>query len=260
MLASPGAVAVEIGPVAVRWYGLIITGALILGTILAYREVIRRGRDPGPLVDIVIIAILAGLVGGRIYYVLVDWQFYAQDLMKILAIWEGGVGILGVIVGALLAITAYGKLKGLPLLAYCDICAPSAALAQAIGRWGDFFNEEAFGPPTDLPWKLYISSSNRPVHLQQHDYFHPTFLYLSLWNLLVFAVLYLVLRKRLEQMPGALTLVYLGLYACGRFFIEAIPVESPMLGSLRAAQVVSVLLFLAAAGGLGYLGLKRRAV
>jgi len=260
MFASPGTIAVEIGPVTIRWYGLIITGALVLGTILAYREVIRRGRDPGPLVDIVIIAILAGLIGGRFYAVFFDWEFYAQRPLKILAVWEGGTGILGAILGAFLAVAVYAKLKGLSVLPYCDICAPSAALAQAVGRWGDFFNEEAFGTPTDLPWKLYISPSNRPVPFQQHEYFHPTFLYLSLWNLLVFFVLYFFLRKPLERIPGALTLVYLGLYACGRFFIEAMRLESPMLGSLRAAQLISVLMFLAAAGGLAYLGLKRSAV
>jgi phosphatidylglycerol:prolipoprotein diacylglycerol transferase len=237
-----------------------MTGAILLGTALAYLEVVRRGREPEPLVDIIIVAILAGLVGGRFYYVLFQWEVFAGRPMKILAIWEGGMGIFGVILGAFLAITLYGKLKGLPLLTYCDICAPSAALAQAIGRWGNFFNEEAFGTPTDLPWKLYIDPLHRPLHLQQHEYFHPTFLYESLWNLLVFAVLYFVLRKRLERMPGALTLVYLGLYSCGRFFIESIRIDSPMLGSFRAAQVLSVLLFLAAAGGLAYLRLKRRAV
>ncbi|MHC4478948.1 MAG: prolipoprotein diacylglyceryl transferase [Planctomycetota bacterium] len=259
MFASPGAVAFEIGSFEIRWFGLIITAALILGTILAYREAVRRGRDPEPLVDIIIIAILAGLVGGRIYYVLLYWPHFAQDLMKILAVWEGGMGVLGAILGALLAVILYGKLKGLPVLPYCDICAPFAALAQAIGRWGTFFNEEAFGAPTDLPWKLYISPSNRPLQLQQYEYFHPTFLYESLWNLFIFAVLYFIFRKRLAQIPGALTCLYLGLYACGRFLIESIRVDSPLLGSLRTAQVLSVLFFLAAAGGLAYLRLKRRA-
>jgi phosphatidylglycerol:prolipoprotein diacylglycerol transferase len=259
MLASPGAVAFAIGPVSVRWYGLIMAGAIIVGAALAYREAVRRGRDPEPLVDIIIIAILAGLVGGRFYSVYFHWELYAGQPLKILAVWEGGMGVLGAILGAFLAIILYGKLKGLSLSPYCDICAPFAALAQAIGRWGTFFNEEAFGAPTDLPWKLYISPLNRPLNLQQHEYFHPTFLYLSLWNLLVFAVLYFVLHKPLERMPGALTFMYLGLYACGRFLIESTRVQSPMLGSLRAAQVLSVLFFLAAAGGMAYLRLKRRA-
>jgi phosphatidylglycerol:prolipoprotein diacylglycerol transferase len=258
MLASPGAVAFEVGPVTVRWYGLIMAGAIMVGATLAYREAIRRGRDPEPLVDMIIIAILAGLVGGRFYSVFFHWELFAEHPAMILAVWEGGMGVLGAILGALLVIAVYGKLKGLPMLPYCDICAPFAALAQAIGRWGTFFNEEAFGAPTDLPWKLYISSSNRPAALQQQEYFHPTFLYLSLWNLFVFAVLYFVLRKPLERMPGALTFMYLGIYACGRFLIEFLWVESPMLGSFRAAQVLSVLFFLAAAGGLAYLRLKRK--
>jgi phosphatidylglycerol:prolipoprotein diacylglycerol transferase len=258
MLASPGAVAFEVGPVAIRWYGLIMAGAIIVGAALAYRETVRRGKDPEPLVDIIIIAILAGLVGGRFYSVYFHWEHYAEQPLKILSVWEGGMGVLGAILGAILAIAVYGKLKDLPVLPYYDICAPFAALAQAIGRWGTFFNEEAFGAPTDLPWKLYISPPQRPLVLQQHEYFHPTFLYLSLWNFLVFAVLYFALRKPLERMPGALTFMYLGLYACGRFLIEFLWVESPMLGSFRAAQVLSVLFFLAAAGGLAYLSLKRR--
>ena len=258
MFASPGAIAVQIGPISLRWYGLIVTGGLLVATFLAYREAIRRGQNPKSLLDVIAVGIVAGLIGGRLYYVLFHWQSYAPQPIKILAIWKGGIGVLGVMLGVLLGISLYGKLKGLPLLTYLDILAPPAVLAQAIGLWGNFFNEQAFGTPTDLPWKLYIDLLHRPPDLWQYEYFHPTFLYQSLWNVLVFAILTFLLRKRLERMPGALVLAYLGLYSLGRFFIEPLQSDSEMLGPLKAAQVISALLFFASAGGLAYLGLKRR--
>jgi phosphatidylglycerol:prolipoprotein diacylglycerol transferase len=138
-----------------------------------------------------------------------------------------------------------------------DILAPGVAIGQAIGRWGNFFNQEAFGVPTDLPWKLYIDPYHRPPDLKAFDYFHPTFLYESLWNLLVFCVLWFGLRRRLEGRPGALVLCYLGLYSLGRFFVEGLRIDSLMLGSLRAAQVMSLLLVAASAAGLALVMRKR---
>src|SRR5262249_38709092 len=128
--------------------------------------------------------------------------------------------------------------KGLPLLTYLDIVAPPLILAQAIGRWGNFFNEEAFGRPTDLPWKLYISEPRRPPAFVDQQFFHPTFLYESLWNAVCFLLLYFALRRRLERAPGALFLAYLGVYSLGRFFVEGLRTDSLMLGSLRVAQLV----------------------
>jgi phosphatidylglycerol:prolipoprotein diacylglycerol transferase len=147
--------------------------------------------------------------------------------------------------------------KGLPLLTYLDIVAPSLALGQAIGRWGNFFNEEAFGGPTDVPWKLYISEPRRPPALADQQYFHPTFLYESLWNAGTFLVLYLLLRRRLDRAPGALFLAYIGLYSLGRFWIEGLRTDSLMLGSLRVAQLVSVVAVAVAAIGIPIL-LRRR--
>ena len=243
MFSSPGAVAIKIGPLAIRWYGLLIAAAVLFGTMLAQREAVRRREDPDRLLDVVVLAVLAGLVGARLYYVAFNWADYKLHPFKILAVWEGGLAIHGGLIAAALAILLYGRAKRLPILIYLDIMVPSVTLGQAIGRWGNFFNQEAFGTPTDLPWKLYIAPYHRPPPLASFEYFHPTFLYESLWNLGVFALLFWGLRKRLEDRPGALTLAYFALYSIGRFIVEGFRIDSLMLGSLRAAQVVSAILF-----------------
>jgi phosphatidylglycerol:prolipoprotein diacylglycerol transferase len=137
-------------------------------------------------------------------------------------------------------------LKGL------DIAAPPMVLGQAIGRWGNFFNEEAFGRPTDLPWKLFISPEHRPLGYAQFEYFHPTFLYESLWDLAVFLLLVGVLRSRLKTRPGALFFAYVGLYSIGRFAIEALRLDSFWLGSVRVPQLASLVGVLVALVGMAW--------
>ncbi len=253
MFASPGAVALQLGPITIRWYGLLIASAVLIGTLLAQREARRRGEDPEPLINLAMIAIIAGLVGARLYYVLFNWDYYGAHPLKIVAVWEGGLAIHGGLIGGIGVGGILAWRRRLPVFTYLDVVAPSLALGQAIGRWGNFFNEEAFGTPTDLPWKLYISASHRPPHLAEYDYFHPTFLYESMWDLVVFALLFFVLRKRLEPYGGALFLGYLGLYSLGRFFVEGLRIDSLMLGPFRAAQVVSLVLILGSVGGLWWL-------
>jgi phosphatidylglycerol---prolipoprotein diacylglyceryl transferase len=242
MFASPGPFVLQIGPFAIRWYGLLFATGVLLGTWLAQREAIRRGQDSEQLLNVIVFGVMAGLIGARLYYVLFNWGYYGLRPLKILAVWEGGLAIHGGLLAGGLAAVIYSVCKKLPVLTYLDIMAPSALLGQAIGRWGNFFNQEAFGIPTNLPWKLYIEPHYRPPHLAGYEYFHPTFLYESLWNLLVFAILYFLLRRRLQRVPGTLALYYLGLYSVGRFFVEGLRIDSLMLGPLRAAQVVSLVL------------------
>jgi phosphatidylglycerol:prolipoprotein diacylglycerol transferase len=254
MFASPGAIIVEIGRFAIRWYGLLIACAVLIGTLLAQREARRRGEDPEELINVAVIAIIAALVGARLYYVIFNWHHYGSEpWWKIVAIWEGGLAIHGGLLAGVVVGMIWARRRKLPTFVYLDIVAPSLVLGQAIGRWGNFFNQEAFGTPTNLPWKLYIDPAHRPTHLAEYDYFHPTFLYESLWNLAVFGLLFLLLRKRLEPYPGALFLSYLGLYSLGRLFIEGLRTDSLMLGPFRAAQVVSLLLILCSIGGLWWL-------
>ena len=258
MFASPGAIALSIGPLAIRWYGLLIAAGVLLGTTLAHREAIRRGQDPDVLLNGIVFTVLTALVGARLYYVVFNWDYYRSHLGKIVAVWEGGLAIHGGLIVGAITVAFYCRQARLSLPVTLDILAPCVAIGQAIGRWGNFFNQEAFGTPTDLPWKLYIDPAHRPPQYAGLEYFHPTFLYESVWNFLVFLLLWFGLRKRLESRRGALTLCYLGLYSIGRFFVEGLRTDSLMLGSLRAAQVVSLLLVAASGIALLLMAAKRK--
>jgi phosphatidylglycerol:prolipoprotein diacylglycerol transferase len=266
---SPGPIAVSLKlppdvpligslTLSIRWYGVLIATAMALGLYLASREAVRRGEPSDELLKAAEFALIGGLLGARLYYVLFNLDYYQREpWWRVFAVWEGGLAIHGGLIGGLLAGGAYVASRGLPLRTYLDIAAPYLALGQAIGRWGNFFNEEAFGGPTALPWKLYISEAHRPPQFIDQPYFHPTFLYESLWDLGVFAVLVLGLRRRLEPAPGALFLAYLGLYSLGRLWIEGLRTDSLMLGSIRVAQLVSVIAIVVAAVSLPLL-LRRR--
>jgi phosphatidylglycerol---prolipoprotein diacylglyceryl transferase len=240
MFRSPGPVALQFGPLSIRWYGVLMALAMAVGLWLAYRDAKRRGLDPESFLKAAELGLLGALVGARLYYVLFNLDYYSQFPRKILAVWEGGLAIHGGILGGLLVGGGYAWWRRLPVLRFLDVAAPSLVLGQAIGRWGNYFNEEAFGTPTSLPWKLYISPSHRPLLYAQEDYFHPAFLYESLWDVGVFIVLVALLRKRLARAPGALFLAYVGLYSAGRFVTEAIRTDPLMLGPLRVAQLVSL--------------------
>lgn len=245
--------------VSIRWYGVLIASSMAFGLWLSAREAVRRGESPDDLLKAAEIALIGGLIGARLYYVLFNLDYYqTQPWWRIFAVWEGGLAIHGGLIAGLLTGGAYVWAKGLPLLTYLDIVAPSLALAQAIGRWGNFFNEEAFGGPTDLPWKLFISEPRRPPAYVDQQFFHPTFLYESLWNVGAFFILYVVLRRRLERAPGALFLAYLALYSLGRFWIEGLRTDSLMLGSFRIAQIVSVTAVVVAVVGIPILLRRRR--
>src|SRR5213083_2786830 len=258
MFHSPGAIAIQLGPLSFRWYGILMASAMGLGLWLAYREAGRRGLDPDSMLKASELALLGGLVGARLYYVAFNLEYYSQLPAKIFAVWEGGLAIHGGVIGGILVGGGYAWLRGLPVLRYLDIAAPSLALGQAIGRWGNFFNEEAFGAPTNLPWKLYISAGHRPPGFARFDYFHPTFLYESLWDLLMFIVLVAGLRARLHRQPGALFFAYVGLYSVGRFMIESVRLDSFWIGPFRVAQIASVVGVAVAIAGLAWT--HRRAV
>ncbi|MBI3454722.1 MAG: prolipoprotein diacylglyceryl transferase [Candidatus Rokubacteria bacterium] len=235
-----------------------MASAIALGLWLAFRDATRRGERAEELLKAAEVAIIGGLIGARLYYVLFNLDYYeTQPWWRTFAVWEGGLAIHGGLIGGLIAGGVYVASHRLPLLTYLDIVAPYLALGQAIGRWGNFFNEEAFGRPTDLPWKLYISQPHRPPPLIEAEYFHPTFLYESLWDLAVFVVLVVALRRRLQRAPGAVFLAYLGLYSLGRFWIEGLRMDSLMLGPLRVAQLVSVIAVVIAGVGVPIL-LRRR--
>src|SRR5262245_4121993 len=224
---------------------------MALGLWLAAREATRRGERPDELLKASEFALVGALVGARLYYVLFNLDYYqSQPWWRTLAVWEGGLAIHGGLLGGLLVGGLYVWSHALPFWIYLDAVTPALPLGQAIGRWGNFFNEEAFGGPTDLPWKLFISQPHRPPEYVDVAFFHPTFLYESIWDLAVFLLLWFGLRRRVERAPGALFLAYVGLYSIGRFWVEGLRTDSLMLGPLRIAQVVSVLGVLLAAVGL----------
>lgn len=241
---SPGPIIFEIGPITVRWYGLLIALAILIGVTLSQYLAKRRGVKPELLGDLAIWLLLAAIPCARIYYVLFEWQEYAQRPEDIIAIWKGGIAIHGAIIGGAIAAIIFARLNRVSFWQLSDLVVPSLVLGQAIGRWGNFFNSEAFGRPTDLPWKLYIPPTRRPPEYLNYDYFHPTFLYESIWNLAVFALLiYLFfwgLKHKERLKIGTLTFVYLISYSIGRFWIEALRTDSLMLGYLKIAQIVSL--------------------
>src|SRR5205807_1606684 len=161
MFRSPGAIAFHLGPLTIRWYGVLMATAILVGFWLADRAAKREGVSADKLLNAGQWAIIAGLVGARIYEVIFNWDYYGQHPWKIPAVWEGGLAIHGGLIAGILTGLWVARREGLPIRRSLDIVAPSIAIGQAIGRWGNFFNEEAFGTPTDLPWRLYISPQNR---------------------------------------------------------------------------------------------------
>jgi phosphatidylglycerol:prolipoprotein diacylglycerol transferase len=257
MFRSPGAVAIEIGPLSIRWYGILMALAIGVGFWLAHRQARAEKLPADDLLRVAQWAVIAGLIGARLYEVLFNWDYYGRYPGKILAVWEGGLAIHGgLIVGPLVGVYLARHWK-VPILRGLDVAAPSIAIGQAIGRWGNFFNEEAFGRPTDLPWKLYISPPHRPPSFAGDDFFHPTFLYESLWDLGIFLALVWWLRPGLRERPGALFFCYVGLYSVGRFMIESLRLDSFWLDGFRVPQLASVAGCIVAAVGLVVLARRR---
>lgn len=261
LFTSPGPLLFQLGPFSLRWYGLLIAVAVLLGLLLSTRLGRQRGIDPTLITDLLPILVLAAVVGARIYYVVFEWRQYQLNWLDALAVWRGGIAIHGALIGGTLAVILYARWRRIAFWNLLDVLLPSVALGQAIGRWGNFFNSEAFGLPTDLPWKLTIPFANRPLNFLDQTTFHPTFLYESLWNLGVVILLLLLFQRgsrgRLALPPGALSCVYLFTYSTGRLWIEGLRIDPLCLGGLppfcegglRMAQLVSLLLM--AIGGLG---------
>ncbi len=250
---SPGPDLFSLGPITVRWYGLLIAIAVLIGVTISQQLAQKRGVDPEKIGDLLLWVIPCGIVCARIYYVLFEWSSYASRPLEAFAIWQGGIAIHGAVIGGTLATWFFAKANRLSFWQLCDFVAPSLILGQALGRWGNFFNSEAFGGPTDLPWKLFIPLNNRPAGYQDVEYFHPTFLYESLWNLGVFALLiglffWGLTRPRFRA--GTVFLVYMIAYGAGRIWIEGLRTDSLMLGPIRVAQLISL-----ATIALGWIGL-----
>lgn len=268
---SPGPIIFHIGSLAIRWYGLLIASAVLIGVNLSQYLAQKKHLDPDIMGDLAIWLVVAAIPCARLYYVIFQWSEYSQRPEDIIAIWKGGIAIHGAIIGALLATLIFAKIKKISFWQLLDLVVPSAILGQAIGRWGNFFNSEAFGAPTDLPWKLYIPEyiiengqkiPRRPLGFENVEYYHPTFLYESLWNLFIFGILmflfYQGLKGKWAVKVGTLALVYITGYSAGRFWIEGLRTDSLMLGALRMAQFISIVGICLGAAGLIWLYLFKK--
>jgi phosphatidylglycerol:prolipoprotein diacylglycerol transferase len=221
------------------------------------RQAARLGQNPALVGNGIVVVAIAALIGGRLYHVIDQWPRYQDDLLAIVLPPYAGLGVYGGLISGTIAAIVLTRFYRVPFPVWADIIAPALFLMQAIGRWGNFFNEEAFGAPTNLPWKLYISPPHRPPGFTPFDYFHPTFLYESLWDLAVFVILVAWLRHRLIRQPGGLFFAYVGLYSVGRFIIESVRLDSFWIGPFRVAQIASVLGVAIAIAGLAWT--RRRA-
>lgn len=221
--------------VQIRWYGILIGLGVIIGTILGLREAKRQGIEEDTLLDLLIFAIPISLIGARLYYVIFSWEKYSHNPISALNFRSGGLAIHGGIIAAILTGIVYSKVKKVNFWKLGDIAAPSMILGQAIGRWGNYINQEAYGGPTNLPWGILVNGQR----------VHPTFLYESLWNFLVFLFL-LWYRKDRDKEEGEVFLLYLILYSIARIFIEGLRTDSLMFGPFRVAQLVSLIFILVA--------------
>jgi len=218
----------------IRWYGILIAIGMAIGTVLAIHRAKKAGISENSVLDMLLIAIPLAIIGARAYYVIFKWEDYSGDILRILNIREGGLAIHGGIIAGILAGYFFCKLRNISFWKMADICIPSIVLGQAIGRWGNFINQEAYGIPTDLPWGIMVNGEK----------VHPTFLYESLWNVFIF--LFLIRYDRRKKFEGELLFFYAILYSAARFFIEGLRIDSLMLGPFRVAQIVSLLIIVTA--------------
>lgn len=271
MFTSPGPELVQLGPFVLRWYGLLIACAVLIGLNLSSWLAQQRKLENGLISDLLPLLVLFSVIGARIYYVSFEWHNYSGHWFKALAVWEGGIAIHGALLAGTLTLILFCRWRRQSFWTVLDVLVPSIALGQAIGRWGNFFNSEAFGVPTDLPWKLFIPFASRPAVYATSDYFHPTFLYESLWNLALFIALILLFRfgmRRPNALPaGTLSCLYLIGYSLGRVWIEGLRIDPLCIGALppacegglRIAQLMSGLLALLGSVGLWWLyGRKKK--
>ena len=227
-IPSPGFHTIVLGPLTLRMYGLCIALGVIAAVVLSQKRWEARGGDPDDISTIALWAVPAGVIGARMYHVATDWKTYRGNWLQAFNITNGGLGIPGgVFLGVMVGIIVVKK-KGLPVAPLLDVVAPAIPLAQAIGRLGNWFNQELFGRPTTLPWGLRIDLVNRPVGYEQYATFHPTFLYEALWNLcLVGLLLWIDRTKKLRA--GELFAVYVLGYSIGRFWVESLRIDHASL-------------------------------
>ena len=280
-IQSPGETFINLGFLSIRWYGFLISISVLIGLSISKKLAKERNIDPLYISEFLPLLITSSIIGARAYYVIFEWRQYSGNnffsslelfknsipIPSFLAIWEGGIAIHGGLIGGLLSTIFFCKSKNIHLKTFIDILIPSIILGQSIGRWGNFFNSEAFGLPTNLPWKLFIPIQNRPIEFINYEFFHPTFLYESLWNFLIFILLIFIFNRQNKTdffRPGFISCLYLISYSFGRFWIEGLRTDPLCIGGLppfcdggiRMAQFISIFLFSSGLIGIFFLRLR----
>lgn len=229
-------VAFRIFGIDIMWYGVLISLGVLLGVFFAVKEARRIGFKEDNVLDFLLIAIPVAIIGARAYYVIFSWDYYSQNPSEIINIRNGGLAIHGALIAGVITGILFCKKRKINVLQLLDILMPSVALGQAIGRWGNFVNQEAHGGPTDLPWGIVVNGQK----------VHPTFLYESIINIAVFIFLTWFARKK-KTTHGQILALYLILYSAGRFFVEGLRTDSLMFLNMRVAQLISLAMILSGA-------------
>ncbi|HEY3505824.1 MAG TPA: prolipoprotein diacylglyceryl transferase [Actinocatenispora sp.] len=248
-LPSPSTGVLQLGPLPLRAYAVCIVIGIVLACVITERRLRARGAPPWTVLDIAVWAVPFGIVGARIYHVITDPELYfadGKDWFGIFEIWRGGLGIWGAVAGGALGAWVACRRRGIPLSMVADALAPGLPVAQAVGRWGNWFNQELYGRPSTLPWAVEIDPAHRLVGYEQFATYHPTFLYECVWDLLVALAVWLLDRK-FRFGRGRAFALYVMLYVFGRFFTELVRIDhaNAFLG-LRVNDWVSILVFLGA--------------
>ncbi len=236
----------SIGRLEIRWYSFLILVAVFIGFILAIREGKKKGIDSDVIFDLGFYTVVFGIVGARLYYVLFNLDYVRNNILEVFKIWNGGLAIHGGILLGLITIIIFAKVRKIKILKLTDIVVTSLILGQAIGRWGNFFNSEAYGPVTTLnnlrSLRIIPSFVIKGMKIDG-VYYHPTFYYECLWCLLGFIIIILIRWFYKNIKDGHITCIYLMWYSIGRFFIESLRTDSLMLGKYKMAQVISIVIF-----------------
>ncbi len=254
----PNRVLLQIGPLAIYWYGVLIVAGVLVAVWLAARQAQRAGDDPEHVWNALLLCLFLGVIGARLYHVASSLQYYLAHPAQVLGLRMSGFGIYGAVIGGALGLYIYTRRHRLSFARWADYAAPGLAIAQAIGRWGNYFNQELYGFPCNLPWCIYIAPENRLPGFQQYERFHPTFLYESLWDLLSFGILFILSRKAKERLlEGDLIFLWGILYSLGRFFVEfqrpdAYQLKTWVLAGVPVAQFVALATILICGGTLIY--------
>lgn len=227
----------------IRYYGLTLALGVLAGWLVSSKLAQKSNLDAQKFDNLLLVTVISGLAGARILVVAEHFDYFWQNPAEIYKFWHGGLAIYGGVMGGAAGALAYAKRIKLPVWKTLDALAAGLPLGQAIGRFGNFFNQEAYGPPTDLPWKMFVSPAARPLEHLGQQFFHPVFLYEAAWNFLIFVIVLNMARTRRIARPGLIFGSYLALYGAGRFFLEFLRLESYFIGEVRFNQLLSVIIF-----------------